>query len=81
MEMWMSLFQQSDTSGNKPHFKILCKDSDGVEHEAAFWPAKDRAGNPKQGFSGKLKPKEKKVTQATEVALAKLYDADSEIPF
>jgi hypothetical protein len=41
---------------NKPHYRALFK-IDGVQHEAALWPAKDG----KQGFSGKFKPQEEKT--------------------
>lgn len=52
-EFYINLFEQEDyASTSRPHYKALFK-IDGVEHECAFWPAKDG----KKGFSGKAKPK------------------------
>ena len=63
-EGYINLFINEHEGTNRPHYRALFK-IDGVEHEAAFWPAKEG----KKGFSGKYKPKvakevESNVTQA-----------------
>jgi hypothetical protein len=85
MEFFINLFDNRPAEGKRPHFTILCR-IDGVEHECALWPAKDG----KKGFSGKLKPKEARVSQHSE-AKANAYQPepapsagallDDEIPF
>jgi hypothetical protein len=83
-EFFINLFDNRPAEGKRPHFTILCR-IDGVEHECALWPAKDG----KKGFSGKLKPKEARVSQHSEAKAnapapapvsAVLYD-DQSIPF
>ncbi|MDZ4858051.1 MAG: hypothetical protein SGI88_03640 [Candidatus Hydrogenedentes bacterium] len=58
-EGFINLFAQQDTTGNKPHFRVLFK-LDGVDHEGAVWPAKDG----KKGFSGRFKPKQARTDSA-----------------
>jgi hypothetical protein len=48
----INLFQCSDTSDKKPHYKGFIS-IDGVDHEFAVWPAS--TGN---GWSGTYKPKQ-----------------------
>lgn len=80
METWLKLYPQ-EVSGKRPHYKLICK-IDGVEHEAAFWPATDKEGNPIEGFSGKLKPKEKYVPKEAQEGIKQLQKTvDEEIPF
>lgn len=64
MEGYMNLFLNEHEGTNRPHYKLIFK-IDGVDHEAALWPAKEG----KKGFTGKYKPKQPKeedsnVTQA-----------------
>lgn len=59
-EGYINLFQNTDISGKKPHFKGYIK-IDGVDHEFALWPAKDG----KKGFSGKYKPKQEKPVSSS----------------
>lgn len=84
MEFFVNLFESDDKTGKRPHYKILCR-IDGVEHECALWPAKEG----KKGFTGKMKPKEARVTEHSE-AKANAYqpeqvssalDDDQSIPF
>jgi hypothetical protein len=51
MEGFIDLYQNDDTSGNRPHFRGFLK-IDGVKHEFALWPAKEG----RKGYSGKYKP-------------------------
>lgn len=57
MEGKISLFEQTDKSGKRPHFKGYLT-IDGQDHEYALWPAK--SGN---GFSGQYRPKGVRPTQ------------------
>jgi hypothetical protein len=62
-EGFMNLFPQEDTSGKKPHFRVLFKLTENgreVEHEAAFWPAKEG----KKGFTGRFKPRQSRAESA-----------------
>ena len=76
MEMWLNLFEQDDKTGKKPHFKILCRDAEGVEHEAAFWPAKEG----KKGYSGKLMPKEAYNPTPHNEAKANAFQPEHDVP-
>ena len=71
MEGFINLFVSDNTEGNKPHYKLLFK-IDGVDHEAALWPAK----NGKKGFVGKYKPKSPKPSPVKQEAIN-----DQTIPF
>lgn len=53
MEFYINLFPNEHEGTNKPHFKALFK-IDGVDHECAFWPAKEG----KKGYVGKAKLKQ-----------------------
>lgn len=53
MEGYINLFLNEHEGTNRPHYKGYLK-IDGVDHEFALWPAKDR----KKGFTGKYKLKQ-----------------------
>jgi hypothetical protein len=77
MEGYVNLFENSDKTGNKPHFKGYLK-IDGVDHEFALWPAKEG----KKGFSGKYKVKAEKEAKPEEKSAPKAtFDDSQEIPF
>lgn len=86
MEGYINLYKNDDTSGNKPHYKVTFKIGE-VWHEAALWPAKDRDGTPKKGFSGKYKIQEKRVDKDTQKAIDTMKASvggnilNDEIPF
>jgi len=80
MEFYINLFQQEDTSNNRPHFRALMT-IDGVKHECAIWPNKDG----KQGYSGKVKVKEEytprpNAAEALAAEAKKVFEGD-EVPF
>ncbi len=82
-EGYINLFLNEHEGTNKPHYKMLFK-IDGVDHEAALWPAKEG----KKGFSGKYKPKQDyKPAESVETIIdeaKKVFPSstdDSDIPF
>lgn len=58
-EGYISIFQVTDTSNNRPHFKGFIK-IDGVDHDFAVWPS--RTG---KGYTGKYKPKQAQAKPET----------------
>lgn len=76
VEFYINLFEQEDYVGtNRPHYKVLFK-LDGIEHECAFWPAKEG----KKGYVGKAKPRQPRSDKPKETAETIVEEIKKEFP-
>lgn len=74
MEGFIDLYESTDKTGNKPHYRGFLK-INGEKHEFALWPAKEG----RKGFSGKYKPHVER--EKTEETAQPEKRQSSEIPF